>query len=63
VVRPPLVIPGVGDVEVREAKLAPGEAVPAINRRRGYWAMPVTFSLLVAALAPGKHVVESGSRG
>jgi hypothetical protein len=54
---------GIVGASIREAKLAPGEAVPAINRRRGYWAMPVTFSLLVAALALGKHVVEGGSRG
>lgn len=44
---------GIVGAAAREAKLAPGEAVPASNRSRGYIAMGVTFAVLVAGVILG----------
>lgn len=45
---------GIIGAAAREAKLPPGEMVPAANRRRAMAAMAVTLAILVAALVLGK---------
>jgi hypothetical protein len=46
---------GIVGAAAREARLDPGGAVPAANRRRGYVAMTVTLALLVAAIILGNR--------
>ena len=46
---------GIIGAATREAKLASGYAVPAANRRRGYVAMAVTFTLLLVVVLLGNR--------
>lgn len=46
---------GIVGAASREAKVIPGVAIPAANRRHGYVAMTVTFALLVSAVLLGNR--------